>query len=401
MRVLLNYLLASGRKTGIGHYVSQLLRCLQAAAPEDQFSPFPKPFLRWCWASCNRLRPALEKKNKVPLTPKSSNLTIRGRFSRHLRQLGQQLIANHLKGMCRSEKYDLYHEPNYIPLPCDLPTIATVHDLSILRHPEWHPADRVAHFEKNFAGALNQCEHFLAISDFGRREIMDMFNIPGEKITRTYMGVRPGLSELETDEISFGLKQLNLPPQYLLYLGTIEPRKNLKMLMQVYCSLPSALRDQWPLLVVGSWGWNTGSIREYFHSHARHRGVIHLGYVPEEQLNLLYNGARALVYPSYYEGFGLPPIEMMACGGAVIAATAEAVQETVGRKAHLIPPSDFDGWRAALQRILTDPAWYRQLRQGTQEIACPFTWEQCAVDTLRAYHKVSGIPDSSERLRAA
>jgi alpha-1,3-rhamnosyl/mannosyltransferase len=181
------------------------------------------------------------------------------------------------------------------------------------------------------------------------------------------------------------LRQLGLPSRYLLYLGTIEPRKNILMLLRAYVSLPASLRSNWPLLLVGTWGWNAGDVAEYLHGEARHRGVIHVGYVQEHHLPALYSGARALLYPSWYEGFGLPPLEMMACGGAVLASTAGALVETVGRKAHLIDPRDEDGWRAAIARVVEHDDWWRSLRRGVRAIARPFTWERCAEETLEVY----------------
>jgi alpha-1,3-rhamnosyl/mannosyltransferase len=116
--------------------------------------------------------------------------------------------------------------------------------------------------------------------------------------------------------------------------------------------------------------------------------VIHVGYVADVHMPALYNGARALIFPSFYEGFGLPPLEMLACGGAVIASTAGAIAETVGRRAHLVDPYDLDGWRAAMRRVADDDDWHRALRDGAEDAARPFTWEACAADTLRAYRAV-------------
>jgi len=104
----------------------------------------------------------------------------------------------------------------------------------------------------------------------------------------------------------------------------------------------------------------------------------------------LYNGARALVYPSLYEGFGLPPVEMLACGGAVLASTAGALVETVGQKAQLIEPMDLDGWRWAMQRVVEEDDWWQALRRGAVEAVRSFTWEQCAADTLRVYRRLGG-----------
>jgi alpha-1,3-rhamnosyl/mannosyltransferase len=143
-------------------------------------------------------------------------------------------------------------------------------------------------------------------------------------------------------------------------------------------------------VLVGGWGWNVRRVADYLDSVGRHRGVRHLGYVPDEDLPYLYNGARALAYPSFYEGFGLPPVEMLACGGAVLASTAGAVAETVGGQAHLIEPLDLDGWRHALRRVCADDDWWQELRTGATEAARPYTWERCAADTLRVYRAVRG-----------
>jgi len=124
--------------------------------------------------------------------------------------------------------------------------------------------------------------------------------------------------------------------------------------------------------------------------------VIHLGYVAEHHVSAIYNGARALVYPSLYEGFGLPPLEMMACGGAVVASTAGALVETVGQRAHLVAPEDEDGWRAALARVVVDDDWWRELRRGVREVARPYTWGRCAADTLRVYRSLAGGQDARQ-----
>ena len=118
---------------------------------------------------------------------------------------------------------------------------------------------------------------------------------------------------------------------------------------------------------------------------------MHLGYVADADLPVLYNGARALVYPSLYEGFGLPPVEMLACGGAVLASTAGALAETVGGQAHLIPAADEDGWRAAMLRVVTEDEWWQSLRQGAVEAARPYTWERCAATALRVYRQACGL----------
>ncbi|HEV3443694.1 MAG TPA: glycosyltransferase family 1 protein [Gemmataceae bacterium] len=402
MRVVVNQLASLGVKTGIGHYTVELLRCLRQQAGDDQIESFPNGWIRCAREVGTRLRPHLEGCARHPAgVARQASAGIRQQAVGCLRQIGRVVMVQHFRMVCAARTYDLYHEPNFIPLPCDRPTIATIHDLSVILHPEWHPADRVAYFERHFHRAVKRCQHFFAISEFGRHEIIRHLGIAPERVTRTYMGIRTGLGPMDPGATASTLRKLGLPPRYLLYLGTLEPRKNVLMLLRAYCALPANVRGEWPLLLVGGWGWNAGELAEYLHNEARHRGVIHPGYIAEEYLPAIYNGARALLYPTLYEGFGLPPIEMMACGGAVVASTAGAVVETAGARAHLVHPEDCDGWRTAMIRLVEDNAWWKPLRKDVAQAAAPFTWEQCAADTLRAYRLVCGIETRFRAKKAA
>jgi alpha-1,3-rhamnosyl/mannosyltransferase len=379
MRVVVNRLAALGRRTGVGHYTAGLLHGLRRQTPDGTVTAFPGPLVRgarqaWGWLKQRR---AAGGGGGVSAGPS-------------MRGLARAVLTRYFRALCRLRRFDVYHEPNYLPLPCDVPTVATVHDLSVLLHPEWHPADRVAAFERDFRIGLGQCTHVLTDTDCVRREIIQTLGLPPERVTRAHIGIRRRLRPLAGEEVRRGLHVLGLPPQYLLFVGTLEPRKNVLRLLRVYCSLPEAVRSRWPLVLVGGWGWNAGDVAEYLHSEARHRGVRHLGYVADADLPVLYNGARALVYPSLYEGFGLPPVEMLACGGAVLASTAGALAETVGGQAHLILAEDEDGWRAAMLRVVADEEWWQSLRRGAVAAARRYTWENCATATLRVYRKVCG-----------
>jgi alpha-1,3-rhamnosyl/mannosyltransferase len=383
MRVLVNQWLATGHKTGIGHYAAELLRALRERAGDDEYVGYPPAWLSRVRSAWSQLRP----RRKAPAGP--SGGSSRG----WLRRCAHAALAAHFRAFCAVRSFDVYHEPNYIPLPCDRPTVATIHDLSLLLHPQWHPADRVAWFARNVGRMLERCGHFLADSDFSRREAIRELGITPQRITRVYVGIRPHLAPLSAPAVAETLRRLGLPPRYLLYVGTIEPRKNLLVLLQAYCALPDRLRSAWPLLVVGRWGWNAAAEAAYLEREARHRGVIHLGYAAEEHLSALYNGARALVYPSLYEGFGLPPVEMMACGGAVLASTAGAVAEVVAGRGHLLDPHDTDAWRDAMARVLTDDAWCQALRRDAAAVRHAYTWERCAAETWAVYRAVcSGAP---------
>jgi alpha-1,3-rhamnosyl/mannosyltransferase len=248
---------------------------------------------------------------------------------------------------------------------------------------------------------MANCRHIIAISEFCRREIIETLGIPPERVTCTHLGIRRSLGPLPRDQVQAVLHHLGLPANYLLYVGTIEPRKNLRTLLEAYTALPASLRNQSPLLLVGGWGWNAGDVAQFLGAAGRQRGIIHLGYLAEEHLAAVYNGARALVYPSLYEGFGLPPLEMMACGGAVLASTAGAVAEVVGGQAHLIAPEDVDAWRAALSRVVRDGDWWRSLRQGAMTVAQRYSWERCAAETLHIYQRVCGKVPEMPALRRA
>ena len=396
MRILMNGISMQGKKTGVGHYTAELVRCLRPMLGKQNLELYSMSRFMQAIHFLHRLRHSLRNQPaSSPSADPSAKVGTPVKLS-PMRRL-QKWLGSHLRAITkmaqqrqlqRINSYDLYHEPNFLPLEIDLPTVTTVCDLSVLLHPEWHPAERVAEHERNFKRGLARTQHVIAISEFARQEIIHHLGWAPDRVSRTYMGVRPGLQPMTQAKIEAGRRALQLPPRYLLYLGTIEPRKNLMNLFRAYCGLPGSVREKFPLILVGSWGWNSSDIATFLHDEARHRGVIYLGYLPDNATCLLYNAARALVFPSRYEGFGLPPVEMMACSGAVLASTAGAIVETVGRKAHLTDPDDIDGWRQALLRVCTEDDWWQTLRKGSVEIAQPFTWERCAADTMSVYHSV-------------
>jgi alpha-1,3-rhamnosyl/mannosyltransferase len=397
MRVVVNRLSAMGQRTGVGHHTAELLRCLHQQAAPDVIEEFPQPWMLRARAALRRRPGRGPAAPAAPLAPAGFRQAVQYRLRRGFRTLVEQ----YFRLLCVARRYDLYHEPNFLPLPCDRPTLVTLHDLSALLYPEWHPADRIAEYERTFPRTLRRAVHFVTVSEFVRQEVIRTLHVGPEKVTRVYNGVRPGLGPLPVAEVAATLARLGLPPRYLLYLGTIEPRKNVLRLMQAYCALPGLLRERWPLLLVGGWGWHTESAAEFYETEARHRGARHVGYIADEHLGAIYNGARALVFPSFYEGFGLPPVEMLACGGAVLTSTAGALVETVGSQAHLIEPEDTDGWRDGMARVLKDDEWWQMLRRGSVEAARPYTWERSAADTLNVYRTLTGARTTCRDARRA
>src|SRR5262245_61200880 len=255
MRILLNALSALGQRSGIGHYTAELLRCLTGELGEDEhLVARPRPWVGWL------------RRGKV--SPPDRGAETRANWKKRLvswlKPAGRALLRWHFAAVARLGRFDVYHEPNYVPAPCSVPTIATIHDLSVLLHPEWHPADRVAWFERNFQRMQKQCVHYLTVSEAARQEIIATLGIPPARVTRTYNGVRPWLRPMTDTEVQPVLQRLGLPRQYVLYVGTIEPRKNVLTLLHAYCDLPAPLRTRYPLVLAGGWGWKADDVAAYF-----------------------------------------------------------------------------------------------------------------------------------------
>jgi alpha-1,3-rhamnosyl/mannosyltransferase len=399
MRVLINAQCTQGERTGVGYHTSELVRCLRQRAGEVRVGCYP-PW--WCRLARSTWVPQAERwehSSRQPGPWSWLQTKVRGRVLGVTQRIARMLVGDPFDHMARRGGYDLYHEPNFIPFDCDLPTVITVHDLSVLLHPEWHPARRIAHYESGFRRGLERCRHLFTVSEFSKREVVEVLGWPRDRVSVTPNGVRPGLRRMQGAALTAGLRQLGLQEGYLLHVGTLEPRKNLLLLMRAYCALPPAVRERHPLVLAGGMGWNSANVHEYLWRHGKHKGVRWLGYVAEGLFPALYSGARGLVFPSLYEGFGLPPVEMLACGGAVVASTAEAVAEVTGGQAHLVDPLDEGGWRDAMLRLCLDDDWRQTLGAGAEDAASRFTWQRCAGEALAGYRRALGIEASSSAAR--
>jgi len=386
MRVVVNASCTIGNKTGVGRHTAELIECLDRIMSSGELHTHPHSWMRNLLRKWRRFSGAKPKARTLLPSPRRLALRAVG-------AAGRGILRLYDKAVLRANRFDLYHEPNFIPVPCDIPTLATFHDLSLLRYPEWHPAERVKRFEANLARTLRQTSHFFTVTESARQEMVELLDVPAHKITCTYNGVRSDLTELPREVYRPVLQKLDLPEGYLLHVGTIEPRKNLLRLMQAYVDLPATVREKHPLVLAGQWGWRFEEIAEFYHATGKHKGVRQIGFVADEDLPALYNGARALVFPTHYEGFGIPAVEMLGCGGAVLASATAAVAEVVGPHADIVHPEDLEGWREAMLRVLTDDHWWRSLREGGVAWANRFTWERCADQTLGVYRQLMGVPE--------
>ena len=386
MRVVINNLTAIRQKTGIGHHITELLRCLRAQRPHDEFVTFPGPWVTAGIHAWGALRKGIGrlKNTHDAVGPQS------GRPWLHT--VARACTAWHFRTGWANRAFDLYHEPNYIPLPCDRPTVATVHDLSVLLHPQWHPADRVAYFAQHFEAGLRRCAHLLAVSEFTRRELIETFAVRADRVTCTYNGMRPELRPMDAAEVGPVVARLGLPAQYLLHVGTLEPRKNLLLLLRAYGDLPAGLRERSPLVLVGGWGWNATELAEHFHGVARHQGVRHLGYVSDADLPALYNGRARWCFRRTTRASACRRGKCWRAAARCSRPRPTRWVETAGPSAHLVDAADLAGWRDAMWRVIADDDWRDQLRRGGPDTARQFTWERCARDTLRVYGAVLGEP---------
>lgn len=394
MNVIINGMAAIEQKTGVGHYIERVAHELSAMNSGGPVRLFPG----------NAMRPVaarLAPRSRKLATANESSHGWRNRLARLAKQSGKAAAQAYFTAYTTAQKFDLYHEPNYIPLRSSLPTVITAHDLSVLLHPEWHPAERVAIHEAKFRPAVERAAHVITGSETVRRELLAAMPLNPEKVTAVYYGIGEEFRPLPKAEIDRVRERLQLPERFLLYVGAVEPRKNLLVALKAFVDLPVDIRERCPLVLAGPWAWKAADVAEFFRDRAVPAGARHLGYVSDADRVALYNAASALVYPSRYEGFGLPPVEMLACGGGVLAGTAQAVMEACGRHGHFIDPDDVAGWREAMQAVAMDDDFLAKTRRGGIEHARQFTWTRTAERTLEVYRRVLGQPANATPLHRA
>ena len=293
-----------------------------------------------------------------------------------------KLIGRHLQwpAEVRRMKRDVYFGPaGALPLGrVATPSVITVHDLAIYRNPRWFPPRQPLSTRLVVPRSILRADAVIAVSENTADDLVELFDMQRSRIRVVPHGVSQKMRPMGADELADARARLGLPERFILFVGTVEPRKNLETLLDAWV----LMRDRPDLVVVGSWGWRYEAIRDKMARLGPR--LHHLDSVDPDQLPAIYNLARVLAHPAWYEGFGLPPLEAMACGTPVVVSAASSLPEVVADAGLLVGPGDVEGWRQALERVVGDTDLAAGLRHRGILRAAQFSWQRSARMTWRA-----------------
>ena len=279
-------------------------------------------------------------------------------------------------------KYDLYWQPNFIPNSGikAKKIVTSVHDFSFILHKDFHPKERIEYFERYFFQNVVKSDAIITGSHYSKQEILERLPaFSDQDVHVIYHGIDHSLFRLyEKEPLAF-----ELPEKFILSVGSIEPRKNLIGLLQAYELLPLALKDSYKLVLVGFKGWQNQEIMEIMEKNKHN--IIYLGFISDEELARVYNRATAFVFPSFYEGFGLPLIEAFACGTPVISSNRSSLPEVGSDAVLYCDPDDITDIANKIQQLLEDEALQQRLRQKGLQRAKLFSWEKSAKEHEKVF----------------
>ncbi|HEY3080133.1 MAG TPA: glycosyltransferase family 1 protein [Chloroflexota bacterium] len=286
-------------------------------------------------------------------------------------------------------RLDLLHGLAYaVPRLAPCPTVVTVHDLSFLRFPELFRGPNRLYLGAVTRMSVARARKVIAVSGSTKRELVELLGVPPERVEVIPNGLEPHFRPLPHDEVERFRRARGLPERFVLHVGTLEPRKNVPLLVGAYArlrrrGLPHAL------VLAGGRGWLYDAIFAEVKARGLAEDVLFPGFIPEGEQPLWYNAAAAFAYPSVYEGFGLPPLESMACGTPVVVANSSSLPEVVGEAGLTVDPGDEAGLAEALGRLIEDGALRDRLRGAGLERAKLFDWNDVARRTVAVYRRVA------------
>lgn len=366
MRILLNGLQA-GNRSGTGRYTVELSKRLPGLDDDVKVSVL--------WPSDVAPPPPIRSAQNPYVIGNAPNAAARI----WLDQVGICDIA-------RDAGAELIHFPaNVGLLHRKARSVLTVHDLSFFRNPDWYRFERAAYYRFAVRRSVRTASRLIADSSATAQDLREILNVPENRIDVVPLGVDESFRPTTSEEKERVRKKYSLPPRFVLYVGTLEPRKNLVRLIEAWSQISDDC-DQ-DLVLAGRRGWKVEPILEAI-SRSSSKQRIHLpDFVAQEDLPSLLSTANAFVWPSLWEGFGLPPLEAMACGTPVVTSNTSSLPEVVSDSALMVDPQDVDALADAMLNLVTDEELHARLRENGLKRAAEFTWERTASLTLNAYRK--------------
>lgn len=284
----------------------------------------------------------------------------------------------------------IYHETNYVLKPYAGPCVTTVHDLSHIRYPQYHPPNIIEWLGSNLTRSLERADCIITVSNVIREELLEYYDVAEEKVRTVYEGVDERYKPRTEDELAGVLADLGLEyKRYVLLVATLEPRKGIDVLLDAWGLLPIALRKAFPLVLTGSGGWRNSSLVDRIAGFIDEGTVRHLGYVPAEVLPGIFSGAAVFSYPSVYEGFGLPVLDAMRSGVPVICRSGTSMAEFAEGTCMLCDTGQPEELAAKLEELLQSEALRSTWAEKGLKQATKFSWERCAAETAEIYHLLS------------
>ncbi len=363
MRIAFNGAFWNQPTTGSGQYLRALLPALQRRAPENEY---------------------------VVLAPKDKSDQPSSSFAGNLAKLWFEQVA--FANACRRERADIAHVPYWAsPFFPPTRTIVTIHDLIPLLLPAYRGSPLVRAYTRLVAASARRADVVIADSECSARDIVQHLGIDAARVRVVYLAADSRYRPI--DDTAAVRRKYALPEKYLLYLGGFDQRKNVRVIIEAF-TRAQELGAGYRLVLAGV---NLGADSAFFPNPrrlAREAGLADnavqcIGWVDEDDKPALYSGAAAFLFPSLYEGFGLPPLEAMACGAPVICSNASSLPEVVGDAALLVGPRDADTWADALRAVLNDAARRAAMRERGIAQSKKFSWDRAADETLAIYRSVA------------
>lgn len=367
MRVGIDARLVYYRQAGISQYTVRLLEQLAAIDSEDEFIVLQS------------------RKDRSALVDRP-NFRRRSLWTPPHHRLEQVLFPLEIA----AADLDVLHSPDFIPpFRRNCRSVITIHDLNFLLYPQFLTPESARYYGQ-IDQAVRSCDHIIAVSESTKRDLIRLTGAEESKITVVYEAAHPIYRPLENRELCQQVRsKFGLEGDFVLFVSTIEPRKNVPTLLVAYKQLRDNYRAEARLVLVGEMGWLCDEVVSLVDKLDLRGSVRFLGRVSLEDLLALYNAARALVHPAFYEGFGLTPLEAMACGTPVIVSNTSSLPEVVGDAGLLVEPTDVDGLAVAMWRILSDDALRQRLSQKGLKRARSFSWRKAAEKTLEIYRHLA------------